>query len=101
MSTAVIQKIPSGTYGCFSNDTVWRCAFGSLAVNPTSRLSASPSIAAILLHRREPPLKADCVAKVESCMATNFRENTKRKAITDSYDLNRIAEVAGEFSVRR
>jgi hypothetical protein len=23
-----------------------------------------------------------------------FRENTKRKAITDSYDLNRIAEVA-------
>jgi hypothetical protein len=30
-----------------------------------------------------------------------FRENTKRKAITDSYNLNRIAEVACEFSVRR
>jgi hypothetical protein len=30
-----------------------------------------------------------------------FRENTKRKAITDSYDLNRIAEVACEFNVRR
>jgi hypothetical protein len=30
-----------------------------------------------------------------------FRENTKRKAITDSYNLNRIAEVAGEFNVRR
>jgi hypothetical protein len=30
-----------------------------------------------------------------------FRENTKRKAIADSYNLNRIAEVACEFNVRR
>jgi hypothetical protein len=30
-----------------------------------------------------------------------FGENTKREAITDSYNLNRIAEVAGEFNVRR
>ena len=30
-----------------------------------------------------------------------FRENAKRKAITDSYDLNRTAEVACEFNVRR
>jgi hypothetical protein len=30
-----------------------------------------------------------------------FRENSERKAITDSYDLNRIAEVACEFDVRR
>jgi hypothetical protein len=30
-----------------------------------------------------------------------FRENTKREAITDSYNLNRIAEVACEFNVRR
>jgi hypothetical protein len=30
-----------------------------------------------------------------------FRENPKREAITDSYNLNRIAEVAGEFNVRR
>ena len=30
-----------------------------------------------------------------------FRENTKRKPITDSYDLNRIVEVACEFNVRR
>jgi hypothetical protein len=29
------------------------------------------------------------------------RENAKRKAITDSYDLNRTAEVACEFNVRR
>jgi hypothetical protein len=29
-----------------------------------------------------------------------FRENTNRKAITDSYDLNRVAEVACEFNVR-
>jgi hypothetical protein len=27
-----------------------------------------------------------------------FRENTKRKAITDSYNLNRIAEVACELT---
>jgi hypothetical protein len=30
-----------------------------------------------------------------------FGENTKREAATDSYNLNRIAEVAGEFNVRR
>jgi hypothetical protein len=30
-----------------------------------------------------------------------FRENPKRKSIADSYDLNRIAEVACEFNVRR
>jgi glycine/D-amino acid oxidase-like deaminating enzyme len=30
-----------------------------------------------------------------------FRENTKRKATTDSDNLNRIAEVACEFNVRR
>jgi hypothetical protein len=30
-----------------------------------------------------------------------FRENTKRQAITDSHDLNRIVEVACEFNVRR
>jgi hypothetical protein len=30
-----------------------------------------------------------------------FRENTNREAITDSYKLNRITEVAGEFKVRR
>jgi len=30
-----------------------------------------------------------------------FRENTKQKAITDSYNLSRVTEVTGEFSVRR
>jgi hypothetical protein len=30
----------------------------------------------------------------------NFRENKKRETITDSYTLNRAAEVAGEFNVR-
>ena len=30
-----------------------------------------------------------------------FRENTKREAIADSYNLNRITEVACEFNVRR
>jgi len=30
-----------------------------------------------------------------------FRENTERKTIADSYDLNRVTEVACEFNVRR
>ena len=29
-----------------------------------------------------------------------FRENTKQQAIADSYDLNRVTEVACEFCVR-
>jgi len=29
----------------------------------------------------------------------NFRESKKRETITDSYTLNRAAEVAGEFNV--
>jgi len=43
----------------------------------------------------------DCVAKVESCGPTNFRENQKREEIADSYNLNRATEVAYEFSVWR
>jgi hypothetical protein len=31
----------------------------------------------------------------------NFRENTKREAIADSYNLNRVTEVASEFDVRQ
>jgi len=30
-----------------------------------------------------------------------FRENTKREAIADSYNLNRVTEVTCEFNVRR
>ena len=30
-----------------------------------------------------------------------FRENKKREAIADSYNLNRVTEVAREFNVRR
>ena len=29
-----------------------------------------------------------------------FRENTKQRAIADSYDLNRVIEVACEFCVK-
>ena len=29
-----------------------------------------------------------------------FRENKKRKMIADSYTLNRVAEIAGEFDAR-
>jgi len=42
----------------------------------------------------------DCVAKVESCRAKNFSENTKREAIADSYNFNRVTEVACEFFLR-
>jgi len=38
-------------------------------------------------------------SKVEG--ARIFRKKTKRKSVTDSYDLNRITEVACEFIVRR
>jgi len=30
-----------------------------------------------------------------------FRENPKREAVADSHNLNRVAEVACEFNVRR
>jgi len=43
----------------------------------------------------------DTVAKVESCNAPNFGENSKRDEIVDSYSLSRATEVADEFSVRR
>ena len=36
----------------------------------------------------------NCVAKVESCKATNFHENSEEEAIADSYNLNRVTEVA-------
>ena len=38
-------------------------------------------------------------SKVVGCRI--FRKNTKRKAIANSYNLNRVTEVACEFSVRR
>jgi len=49
----------------------------------------------------EMSLMADCVAKVESCRARIFAKNLNREAIADSYNLNRAAEVAYEFNVRR
>jgi len=45
--------------------------------------------------------RGDCVAKVESYRATNFRENQKQEEIADSYNLNRATEVTYEFSVWR
>ena len=50
--------------------------------------------------QRNVGLCSDCVAKVESCSATNFSENKKQETITQSYTLNRVAEVAGEFNAR-
>jgi hypothetical protein len=44
--------------------------------------------------------RADIVAKVESCGDQDFSRNTKQRAFADSYDLNRVIEVACEFCVR-
>ena len=44
---------------------------------------------------------SDCVAKVESCRATNFSRNMIREATANLYNLNRVTEVACEFNVRR
>jgi hypothetical protein len=44
------------------------------------------------------PLPADIVAKVAGLKI--FCENTKQRAVADSYDLNRVLEVACEFCVR-
>jgi len=52
-------------------------------------------------HRPDVAYYPDCVAKVESCSATNFRENQKREEIADSYNLYRATEVAYEFNVWR
>jgi len=38
--------------------------------------------------------------KSKVAAARIFRENKKRETITDSYPLNRVAEVAGEFNAR-
>jgi hypothetical protein len=40
---------------------------------------------------------SDYVAKVESCMVTNF--SRKRETIADSHRSNRVVEVAREFRV--
>ncbi len=39
-------------------------------------------------------------AKVERCTPRIFRENKRRETIADSYTLNRVAEIAGEFDAR-
>jgi|HubBroStandDraft_6_1064221.scaffolds.fasta_scaffold5420907_1 hypothetical protein len=46
------------------------------------------------------PVYPDVVAKVESCIGSEFLVNLKREAIDDSRNLSRDAEVAYEFSVR-
>jgi hypothetical protein len=46
------------------------------------------------------PVYPDVVAKVESCIGSEFLVNLKREAIGDSRNLSRDAEVAYEFSVR-
>jgi hypothetical protein len=58
-------------------------------------------VTASIANGRRGSFVGDCVAKVESCRATNFRENQKREAIADSYSLNRATEVAYEFNVWR
>jgi hypothetical protein len=45
------------------------------------------------------PLLADFVAKVASCRAAVFRENTRRETIADSSSLTGVAEVACKLTV--
>ena len=70
------------------------------ALHSTPNRSQRP-VAAPVANGRRGSFVGDCVAKVESCRATNFRENQKREEIADSYNLNRATEVAYEFSVWR
>jgi hypothetical protein len=49
-------------------------------------------------HVREVPI---VLQKSKVAWLRIFRENPTREAIADSYDLNRVAEVACEFDVRR
>jgi hypothetical protein len=49
----------------------------------------------------ESAIRAILLQKLKVAGPRIFRENTKRQAITDSNDLNRVVEVACEFNVRR
>jgi hypothetical protein len=73
MSTVVIQRIPSDTYSCFSNNTVWRCAFGSLAVNPTNTPTPSHSVW-LLRARRERPRRRHAAEKRDELAALQLIE---------------------------
>src|SRR5262245_7126150 len=75
-----------------SRSTKLRLSTNESAVHSNSRHSRS---------HRFPPLRADFVAKLESCRATIFRKKTEREVIADSYNLNRITKVACELVARR
>jgi hypothetical protein len=46
-------------------------------------------------------MRLDTFNKRLLCKASNFRENSKREAIADSYSRNRLAKAAREFSAKR
>jgi hypothetical protein len=64
-------------------------------------MAGPPSKAEMFRDRRHRRFGPILLQKSKVARPRIFRENTKRKPITDSYDLNRIAEVASEFNVRR
>jgi hypothetical protein len=65
-------------------------------LTPTGRLEKRPEYCSAAIGRYVPiVLQKSKVAGLKI-----FRENTKQRAIADSYDLNRVTEVACEFCVR-
>ncbi|MGY4378288.1 hypothetical protein ACVWZR_006586 [Bradyrhizobium sp. i1.3.1] len=63
-------------------------------------MSAMPPIAARKRTSRDFRVGPIVLQKSKVAGLKIFRENTKQRAIADSYDLNRATEVAYEFCVR-
>jgi len=62
-----------------------------------SSFHSEADIARQISHVRKVPI---VLQKSKVAGLKIFRENTKQRAIADSYDLNRVTEVAYEFCVR-
>jgi hypothetical protein len=63
-------------------------------------MSESGQKAKFLCDQLVPALTPIVLQKSKVAGLKIFRENTKQRAIADSYDLNRVTEVACEFCVR-
>jgi hypothetical protein len=85
----VVTSAPGGSGATFTQRYFWKATGSHSGTGGSSHVRFYDSSWPILLQKSK-------VARPRI-----FRENTKRKVITDSYGLNRIAEVACEFSVRR
>ena len=67
-------------------------------VRAESALASTPGIGGRDWHVAEVPI---VLQKSKVAGLQIFRENTKREAIADSYNLIRVSEVAYEFNTRR